>query len=259
MNFKYIDIHSHLNLNQFDADRGEVINKMKDESIATITVGVDYLSSKMAIELAEVHDNLYACVGMHPADNSTEIFDYDKMLELAKHEKVVAIGECGFDYFRDQSESLKVRQKEIFLQHIKLAEATGKPLMIHARPEKGSMDAYEDTLEILKEFPNVKANFHFFVGDMNIAKVIVERGYTVSFDGPITFTSDYDEIIKFIPIENIMAETDAPFAAPAPYRGKRCEPWMVVEVVKKIGGIKGLSTEEVDQTLLSNAKRAFGI
>jgi TatD DNase family protein len=120
------------------------------------------------------------------------------------------------------------------------------------------MDAYQDVLAQLgSRAPKLRANFHFFVGDVNIAKQILEIGGTMSFDGPITFTTDYDEVIKFIPLESIHAETDAPFAAPVPYRGKTCEPWMVEDVVEKIAEVKGMELEEVKMQLVENAKRFF--
>jgi TatD DNase family protein len=177
--------------------------------------------------------------------------------ELAKQSSVVAIGECGLDYFRlpeseVESQKLKVRQKDTFMEHCKLAQEVGKPLMVHARPSKGSQDAYEDVLEILKEFRGIKANFHFFVGNIEIAKKIIALGLTMSFDGPITFSRDYDELIKFLPIESIMCETDAPFAAPVPYRGKECEPWMVEEVYKKIAEIKNLPNDVIIEQINKN-------
>ncbi len=181
---------------------------------------------------------------------------------------MVAIGECGLDYFRDEREETKLIQKELFLKHIQLAQHVGKPLMIHARPSKGSMDAYEDVIQQLRmtneelrkeNKQELKMNFHFFVGNIEIAKQILELGGTMSFDGPITFTNEYDEVIRSIPLECIMAETDAPFAAPIPYRGKTCEPWMVEEVVKKIAEIKNEPLEKVRVQILENAKRVFGL
>ncbi len=258
MNLKYIDIHSHFNLDAFDADREEAIKLMEEKGVQTICVGTDKKTSLLAIELAEKYASIYACVGQHPTDTG-DTFDIEAFMEMARHPRVVAIGECGFDYFRSKTDEQVATQKALFIEQIKIAEAIGKPLMIHARPQKNSMDAYEDTLAMLADHPAVKANFHFFVGDMTIAKMAMERGYTMSFDGPITFSSDYDEVIKFLPLENIMTETDAPFAAPAPYRGKRCEPWMIEEVVKKIAEIKGLPLEQVSQILLINTKRVFGI
>ncbi len=270
MEFNYIDVHSHLNLGQFDTDRAQVIEQMNQQGIATITVGVDFESSKLAIELAEKYENLYACVGLHPADNVNEIFNKEEYKKLAEHKKVVAIGETGLDYFRldgteDEIKNTKQKQKEIFIKHIELAIDVEKPLMIHARPSKGSMDAYNDVLDILepyKQTPKSKhlvVNFHFFVGDITVAKRIVYAGYTASFDGPITFTDEYNEVIKYLPLENIMAETDAPFAAPVPYRGKRCQPDYVVEIYKKIAEIKDLDPEMVRLQLNQNAIRVFGV
>ena len=263
MNPKYIDIHSHLNLNQFDSDREEVIHKLKDNNIWTITVGTDYKSSLLAVELANKHDNLFACIGLHPSDVLIEEFNYSDMLFLSQNKKVIAIGECGLDYFRDDDEDFKIKQKEIFKLHIKLALKTNKPLMIHARPSKGTMDAYIDVLDILESYKNdnskLNANFHFFAGDLNIAKRAIRLSFTLSFDGPITFSHDYDEVIKETPIESIMAETDSPFAAPVPYRGKRCEPYMVKEMIKRIAELKGLTEEETNKIILNNIKRVFGI
>ncbi len=281
MQFSHFDIHSHLNLKPLYEGRADILARMREEKIGTITVGVDYETSKQAIDLAQENpDILWATVGLHPNDNVDEIFEYEKYLELAKHEKVVAIGETGLDYFRldRQSSFAKAtedKQKELFRKHIELALEVKKPLMIHARPSKGSMDAYEDVIEILEqhasispqpspnlgegEIQRIHANFHFFVGDTITAQRIVKNGWTMSFDGPITFSRDYDDVIRAIPFENIMAETDAPFAAPEPYRGKTCEPWMVSEIVKKIAEIKELPLETVQKALLGNSVRIFDI
>lgn len=256
---KYIDIHSHLNLSPLYERREEIVAMLRDKDIATITVGTDLETSKCAVTLAEKYpDILFACIGLHPADNTAEVFDVNKYEVLAQNPKVVAIGECGLDYFQDQSEENKSRQKEIFLQHIALARKVQKPLMIHARPSKGAMDAYEDVLTILESIENPPhAHFHFFVGDIPIAKRILAIGGTMSFDGPITFSHDYNEVIAFLPIESIMAETDAPFAAPVPYRGKICEPWMVEGIVTRIAEIKQLPQEDVASILTENAQRVF--
>ncbi len=282
---KYFDIHSHFNLSQFDEDLAGAIKKMEDEGVATICVGTDLASSKRAIEIADMSPNIWATIGQHPTDTD-ESFDMAVYEEMAKHPKVVAIGECGFDYFRtpkdvtttgagnsSNSKTVFEKQKEIFEQQIKLAEKTGKPLMIHARPSKGkttegkaSMDAYEDVLNILSNYSQVRVNFHFFVGDTTIAQKALEAGHTMSFDGPITFSHDYDEVIKMLPISAIMAETDAPFAAPEPYRNKttggrptRCEPWMVKEVAHTIAQIRGEDEEKTRIQLLENAKQFFKI
>lgn len=259
MEIKYIDIHSHINLSPLWEKREEVIARMREKGVGTFVIGVDKETSKRAVELAISYLDvvLGATVGLHPTDNDKEFFDMGEYRELAKQSSVVAIGECGLDYFRlpeseVESQKLKARQKNTFIDHCRLAQEIGKPLMIHARPSKGSQDAYEDVLEILKEFRGIKANFHFFVGNIPIASQMLERGYTMSFDGPITFSRDYDELINFLPLKSIMCETDAPFAAPVPYRGKECEPWMVEEVYKKIAEIKNLPNDVVIEQIKKN-------
>ncbi len=257
--FDYIDIHSHLNLSPLFENQDEMMVRLRENNTAAITVGVDMETSKRAIQLAEARD-LWATIGLHPTDNDKEVFDYEAYKILAHHPEVVAIGECGLDYFRSQDPAMKQKQESLFREHIRLAQEVGKPLMIHARPSKGSMDAYEEVLNILESISEApKANFHFFVGDIAIAKRILALGGTMSFDGPITFTTDYDEVLAFVPIEHMHAETDAPFAAPVPYRGKTCEPWMVREVVQKIAEVKGLPVEQVRLQLVENAKKFFAL
>jgi TatD DNase family protein len=269
MKFNYFDIHSHLNISPLLENKDEIINTMRQQGMGTITVGVDYDTSKLAVDFAnENPDILWATVGQHPVDETSKVLsdsEWAKFKELARNDKVVAIGECGLDYFRlkgseDEKQIEIERQKELFIKHIQLAVETGKPLMIHARPSAGSMNAYEDVLNIL-ENQNFTghANFHFFVGDIEIAKRIVGQGWTMSFDGPITFTNDYDDVIRSIPLENIMAETDAPFATPAPHRGQTNYPQYVEFVYKKIAQIKDLDPEIVRDTILNNIKRVFGI
>lgn len=265
MKWNFFDVHSHLNLSPLSDNMEGVISRMREKGIGTITVGTDFEMSKKAIEVALKYPDIAvgATVGLHPNDNEEEIFDMEKYRELVKHPQVVAIGETGLDYFRMDAgadmEEKKEKQKKLFKQHIELAMEFDKPLMIHARPSKGTMDAYEDVLNILESYSGLRANFHFFVGDISIAQRIVKNGWTASFDGPITFARDYDEVIRFLPLESIMAETDAPFAAPVPYRGKTCESWMVEEVVKKIAEIKEMELETVKSQLLANTQKVFGV
>lgn len=276
MEIKYIDIHSHFNLPQFENDLPSAIKKMEEAETATICVGTDLASSRRAVEIAEMSKNIWAVIGQHPTDTD-EDFDPALYEEMAKNPKVVAIGECGFDFFRTPKSEVFEKQKEIFLKQVELASRINKPLMIHARPskpvkgEKPSMDAYEEVIKILSNFPEVKANFHFFVGDLQIAKEAINGGHTMSFDGPITFSRDYDEVIKMLPLSVIMAETDSPFAMPEPYRSensaenslkngfRRCEPWMVKEIVSAIAKIKNEDEETVRKAMLENAKQFFKI
>lgn len=256
----YIDIHSHLNLSPLSENKEAVISRMREEGVGTITVGTGLATSKEALRLAhEYPDMLWATVGIHPTDVDDEQFAEEEFLKLANDEKAVAIGETGLDYFRDQSESLKLRQADLFRRHIELAQKVEKPLMLHVRSSKGSDDAYYDALSILGNENVKRANFHFFSGSLQCMKDIVSAGYVISVDGPITFVSEYDDMIRACPIESLMAETDAPFAAPVPYRGKTCEPWMVKEVVRKIAVLKNISEEEVRIQFLRNTAQFFGI
>jgi TatD DNase family protein len=271
--FSYFDSHSHLNLSPLREEKEKIIKTLEEEKIGTTIVGTDFATSLEAVETAKQSPNLFACVGLHPTD-SAESFDYEKFLSLAKDPKVVAIGECGLDYFHASPRSFGERllsgtktaglaiseqQKENFLKQIALAREVGKPLMIHSRPSKRSMDAYRDILDILKSNPDVGGNSHFFAGNLEIAKEFLNLGFTLSFAGPITFVPDYDRVIEYAPIEMILSETDAPFAAPAPYRGKTCYPQYVREVVKRIAEIKKLPLEEVKKQLVLNAQKTFNL
>lgn len=232
---------------------------MKDEGVSGICVGTDEKTSRESVELASKHDNLFASIGLHPT-HANSGFDMEAYAELAKNKKVVAVGECGLDYFRREgSEAEKELQKNIFIKHVELARDKNLPLMIHCRPPLGSMDAYEDIISIISNYEGVRGNIHFFVGNLEIAKQFLDLGFTMSFTGVITFTHDYDEVIKFLPIETIMSETDSPFVAPASHRGQRNEPMHVKEVVKRIAEIKGLTLEETAKAVRENARLVFGI
>jgi TatD DNase family protein len=182
---------------------------------------------------------------------------------LANSEKVVAIGECGLDYFRIFSDDTKTKdiQKEVFNSQIDLAIEKNLPLILHIRPQKGTMDAYEDALEILEKRQDyrIRGDVHFFVGSVDIASRFLKLGFYLSFTGVITFARDYDEVIKMMPIDRILTETDSPFVTPVPHRGKVCEPWMVEEVVKQIAKIKNLDEEHVRVQILENVKNLFFI
>lgn len=262
MNLQYIDIHSHLNLKPLSENQEEILQRMRTDGVGTVTIGIDIEKSKMAIQLAERNVGLcWATVGFHPADGFIPVeSDWNELEQLIQHDQVVAIGETGLDYYRDQSLEIKEKQTEIFKRHIALATKFQKPLMLHVRSSKGSDDAYYDALEILRDVHYAgRANFHFFSGSKQCMLDIVAAGFTISVDGPITFVSEYDDMIRACPIDKIMIETDAPFAAPMPYRGKTCEPWMVVEVARKIAELKGLDLETVRIQMLENTKGFFGI
>lgn len=255
---KYFDAHCHVQFEQYADDRDAVLARMREEEVGGLIVGTDGEHSRQAVALAD-GVTLFAAVGLHPNDKPGEGYDDALYRTLAKDPKVVAIGECGLDYFRPEDpESEKARQKDVFEKHIQLAEETGKPLMIHARPSKGSMDAYEDALSMLSG-RKVTGNFHFFVGDVATARKIVELGFTCSFTAVLTFTHDYDEVVRTLPLTHILSETDAPYVAPAPSRGKRNEPLAVREVVRAIARIRGEGEEAVREAMLANAARQFGL
>lgn len=259
--FRYIDIHTHLNLEAFDADGAVVGERTRAEGVAYINIGTGKATSEKAVALAHEAEGVFATVGMHPthtAGEHAEIFEYADFLSRAYDEKVVAIGECGLDYFRVDKE-MKAEEEAVFLEHIRLANEVGKPLMLHIRPSEGSMDAYEDALSLLKTHAKVPGNVHFFAGTYAVAKQFWDMGFTTSFTGVITFASQYDEVIKNAPLGMLHAETDAPYVAPVPFRGKRNEPLHVREVYARIAEMRGEDAEMVRETLIQNAIRVFGL
>lgn len=247
---KLIDTHAHLNFSQYAEDRDEVARRAREAGIGIINVGTDQKTSQFAVELAQKYENTWATIGLHPTDFS-EGFDSDFYLNLARSEKVVGIGECGLDYFHQKNPEEQAKQKEIFVKQVHLANEVGKPLMLHIR------NAYRDAYEILRSEATVKGNAHFFAGTWDEAKWFLDLGFTLSFGGVITFVRDYDEVIKNTPLEMILTETDCPFVAPAPYRGKRNEPSYLPEIVKKLAEIKGESEGQVASATLENARRIF--
>lgn len=262
MNIKIVDTHSHFNLTQFNADRNDAIARMEAVGVVTICVGVDEETSAKAVELAAKHESIWACVGQHPTEWHQE-FSLDIYLSLAQQGKVVAIGECGLDYYRDREREHKAEQKELFQKQIALAKELDLSLMLHIRPMQNTMDAYEDALDILenwkKLWPQLRGTAHFFVGSKEIADRFLALGFYISFSGVITIFPEYEDVVRYVPIEKILPETDAPFAAPNPYRGKRNEPVHVLEIVKKIAQIKNASLEETTGQLLKNTRELFKI
>ncbi len=266
MAIKYIDTHAHLNLEQFNADREEVLAQCLEAEVGMINVGTRKDTSQLAVEIAKQFENAWAIVGLHPImvtgeeGKREEVFDYDFYLPLAKSEKTVGIGECGFDYWHQSDETYEA-QREVFLAQVALANEVGKPLMLHLRNSKNGQgrNAYDDALEILKSEAKVKGNAHFFAGTTTQAKQFLDIGYTVSFTGVITFAKDYEELVKYVPLDMMHGETDCPYVAPAPYRGRRAEPIMVREIYKAIATIKGLDEEMVRQQLIKNATSLYNL
>jgi TatD DNase family protein len=266
---KYFDAHTHVQFVAFDQDREEVIARTIENEVGMNIVGTQYDTSAAAVTLAEKYEGAYASVALHPIHTGKsfhdskelgeggkeftsrgEQFDAPKYEALAQSPKVIAIGECGLDYYR-LDEATATVQKRVFLEHIELANKLEKPLMLHIR------QAYKDSLELLKAHAKVRGDVHFFAGNWEEAKQFLDLGFTLSFTGVVTFTHDYDEVVKNTPLEMILSETDAPYVTPAPYRGKRNEPMYVKEVVAKIAEIKGLPQEEVRSQMLKNAQKVF--
>lgn len=258
---KYIDVHAHLHHPDFDVDREEVLARMREAEVRAITVGTDYEESKKAVALAEKYpDLLWATVGLHPTDNTSEGFDIEKYKKLANNPKVVAIGECGLDYYRTGKEMVYDRQKEVFWKQLELAVELDKPLMVHCRPSPNSMDVHEDMLVLLsighdRYGKKLRGNTHFFTGTRAIAERYFGLGFSVSFSGVITFAREYDELVRFLPLDMVMVETDAPFASPLSHRGQRNEPSYIVETVQKIVSLR--RQEDIIQTLVANSQKLF--
>lgn len=276
-NFQLFDVHTHTQFAAFEKDYKEVIERALKQNIALVNVGTQKDTSLKAVEIAgQYPDGIYAAVGLHPihTENSShdaaeigsvsggftgraENFDYEYYKKLAENQKVVAIGECGLDYYRLRPET-KEKQFMVFEAQIALAADVKKPLMIHCR------SAFNDLIEILKSNSSkLKAGsagiIHFFSGNKDDAGRFLELGFSFSFGGVITFVRDYDEVVKYLPMENIVLETDAPYVTPVPHRGKRNEPSYVIEVAKKIAEIKNLSLEEVAKITTKNALRIFNL
>lgn len=267
-NIPWFDAHAHIQLSQFDVDRAEVLARMQEKGVGAIVVGTDFETSKAAVELVEEHDFLWASVGLHPNHPSTssgqatieENFDISKYEALARNQKVVAIGECGLDYYRQEpTEIIKKAQHERFKKHITLACAVNKPLIVHCRSTLGSTNAHEEMLELLTAHSGVCAVMHFFTSTKEIAEKYLALGCYLSFSGPITFTDRYDGAIRTTPLDRMLSETDSPFAAPVPFRGTRNEPIYVAGVVKKIATVKNLPVDEVAAHIRHNAQAVFGI
>ena len=266
---EYIDIHSHLQFKSYGENIEEVINRMNENKIATICIGVDLKESELAKKMSEENENIFYSVALHPHDNLEE-FEYalknqeeyfNKLKDLSSGEKCLAIGECGLDYFYDEEN--KENQKVIFIKHIELARDLGLPLMLHIRPSKESKeDAYIDAIEILKEYKDVKGNFHFFVGSENVLEKILKDlpDFTVSIPAVCTFTDEYNDMIKNIPLNKIHIETDSPFVIPKNKRkiAKQNEPSFVMDVFDKICEIKDIENrEEFKDILKDNFKATF--
>ncbi len=257
---KFFDAHAHIQLGQFDVDRAEVLERMQAAGMGALVVGTDFETSKAAVELAEHYSFLWAAVGLHPNHIPEEKFDEAAFGKLAQHPKVVAVGECGLDYYRQEPlASVRAAQHERFVKHLELAIAANKPLIVHCRATQGTQNAHTEMFELLSEYKEARVVMHFFTSTKEIAEKYLMLGCYLSFPGPVTFTDMYDEAIAATPLDKLLSETDSPFAAPVPYRGRRNEPVYVQEVVAKIAAVKNLPVEEVVAEVVKNARTVFDI
>lgn len=269
---KYIDAHAHLNLPEFENDVHILAQKTLADDVRVVNVGINQETSVLAVQLANEYKHMYAIIGLHPISAapsySTEIgedFDNDFYHNLIKNDRskrIVGIGECGLDYFHG-NEDTKKQQKNSFRLQIELAIETDLPLMLHIRPSENTYDAYHDVLDILREYkikkPSLIGDVHFFAGTTDIAQEFLDLGFYISFTGVITFAKMYEELVRFVPMDRILSETDAPYVAPVPFRGRRNEPSHVREIVKKIAEIKNLSESDVAEQIMKNTQKFFKI
>jgi len=276
-----IDTHAHLNFAAFKEDIDEVAQGIIDDEMKVINVGSQFSTSQRAVELAEKYPNhFYASVGLHPIhlfdvnyDESEinfkarqEDFNSEKYEELARNPKVVAIGETGIDYFHMPAgvsiKEFENKQRWVFLKELQLAKKFRLPVIFHCRGSKENPDkAYKDMLKVLKDFGYFRGVIHCFSADYEIAKQFLNLGFFISFTGIITYpkTKELEKVVKKIPLDRIMVETDAPYLAPQIVRGKRNEPRFVRYVADRVAEIKSLEYEEVEEATTKNAVEFFGL
>lgn len=251
------DSHAHLNDERFDEDRDELIKSLKEKGVdLVLNVGADIESSIESIELSKKYDFIYASVGVHPHYVS-ELNDSSihNLRKLAQNEKVVAIGEIGLDYYYDNSP--REIQKEWFIKQIELANELKLPIIIHDR------DAHQDTFDIIKKYKSTDIGcvIHCFSGSVELAREYIKMNCYISIPGTVTFKNNRKtvEVAKEIPLEYLLIETDSPYMAPTPHRGKRNDPSLVQFVADKIAIEKGISYEKVCEVTKENAKKLFNI
>ncbi|MDW8466578.1 MAG: TatD family hydrolase [Chloroherpetonaceae bacterium] len=250
----FVDTHAHLSFEDYDQDRDEVMARLKAQGVRLIiNPGTSVETSQAAIALAEQCEFIYANVGLHPNDvHPVTDDDFQKLDELAAHPKVVAIGEIGLDYHYPDANPVK--QEHCFREMLRLAKRRDLPVVIHTR------DAWHDTFRILEEekSSNLRGMMHCFSGGVEEAERAIALGFKISIPGIVTFKKlNLPEVVAAVPLSEILTETDCPYLAPVPHRGKRNEPAFVVEVAKKIASVKGLAVEQVGEMTYKNACALF--
>lgn len=260
----FIDSHSHLDVSNYDADRNEVIARARAAGVELMLeiAGSDVGKGSLApgLKLAEEHDFIYAAVGLHPHEASLYDAELEQtLLECSRHPKVIGWGEIGLDYYYDHSP--RDVQQQVFRRQLELAIERRLPVIIHTR------DAETDTISILRESwsqaggSDIGGIIHCFTGTQTLADAAIEMGFHISFSGVVTFKTaeELRSVARTVPFERLLIETDCPFLAPMPYRGKRNEPAFVVETAKKLAELKQTSVEEIAVATSGNFRRLFGL
>ena len=251
----YFDTHAHYDSSKFDADRDEVLRALPESGVTLVVdPGDNAERSRRAVELAQQYPHVYAAVGWHPEE--AENWDENSLpaiRELAKQPKVCAIGEIGLDYYWDAT--YRERQKEMFRAQIELALELDLPVIVHDR------EAHGDSLEIVRDYPALRGVFHCFSGSVEMAQELLRRGWYLGFDGPITYKNAVKalDVIAACPADRMLLETDSPYLAPMPNRGKRNDSRNLPYIAARIAEIKGMTTEQVAEVTLQNGKQLFGI
>ncbi len=251
------DTHAHYNSNQFKKDLNPLLTDMPNRGVGLIMCpGCDLESSKECIEIADKYDFIYAAVGYHPSDvKGVSVQQLEEIEALSHHPKVKAIGEIGLDYYWEKDPEQQAHQRVMFQAQLDMARSRNLPVIIHDR------DAHKDCLDIVKANKDLHGVYHCYSGDVEDAKTLVKMGWMLSFTGVITFKNARKavDVVEWLPLEHLMLETDAPYMAPEPYRGKRCDSTMIAEMAEKIAEIKGITPVEVIRITTENGKRFFGI
>jgi len=264
-----IDTHAHLNFAAYDQDRDQVIERCRAKGMQVINVGANLASSRLATALADDFGHFYAAIGLHPIHVFDDNFDYQSY-KLLITDKVMAVGETGFDYYhptfqragadKRPIEQVIAKQAEVFLAQIRLAREFNLAVVCHGRNGLAGKDVYTDILQMLQSSQVERAVIHCFGGDLKTARQIVNHGYYIGIDGPVTFQNKAEELQKIaqeIPLDKILIETDCPYLTPEPHRGQRNEPIYAELVAKKIAELRNISQKEVIEQTWQNARHLF--
>lgn len=250
------DTHAHYDASAFEKDRDELLSSLPRRGVGLVVdPGCTVESSRAAVALAERYPHVWAAVGIHPEDcaGASET-DFQAIRALAEHPRAVAIGEIGLDYYWEENPPRDF-QKEVLARQMALAEKLGLPVVIHDR------DAHGDCMDMVRAFPNVRGEFHCYSGSVEDAKVLLDKGWYLGFGGSLTFKNARraPEVVQYMPLSRLLLETDSPYLAPVPFRGKRNDSRYLPYVAERVAQLKGLSAAEVEQTAWDNANVFFSI